>query len=73
MTIFSTYDADHINHLRKTFIKCRRYNLSLYPKRSHFSMEEGKLLGHIVSKDGVKIEPERVVVIHNIPFPRNKK
>jgi len=73
MMVFSTSDEDHIKHIKQTFIKCRKYGLSLNPKKSHFAMEEGKMLGHIVSKDGVKIDPERVVDIQNIPFPRNKK
>lgn len=36
-------------------------------------MEEGKLLWHIVSKYGVKIDPECVTTIKNIPYPWNKK
>ena len=35
-------------------------------------MEEGKLLGHIVSKEGVRIDPERVSAILKIEHPRNK-
>jgi len=50
-----------------------KYGLSLNPKKSHFTMEEGKLLSHIVSKYGVKIDPERVAAIQNIPCPRNKR
>ena len=36
-------------------------------------MEEGKLLGHIVSPEGIKIDPERVKAIQQIDIPRNKK
>ena len=36
-------------------------------------MIEGKLLGHIVVSQGVKIDLERVVVIDTISFPRHKK
>ena len=36
-------------------------------------MEEGNILGHIVSKEGVKIDTERVEVIKQIAHPRNKK
>jgi hypothetical protein len=36
-------------------------------------MQEGKLLGHIVSKEGVKIDPQRVEAIKVISLPRNKK
>jgi hypothetical protein len=29
-------------------------------------MQEGKLLGHIVSKDGIKVDPKRVENIDHI-------
>jgi len=31
------------------------------------------MLGHIVSKEGVKIDPERVETILRISLPKNKK
>ena len=36
-------------------------------------MEEGKILGHIVSLEGIKIDPERVKDIQQIDILRNKK
>ena len=36
-------------------------------------MKEGKLLGHIISKDGIRIDPDRVNVILKVEEPRNKK
>jgi hypothetical protein len=59
--------------LKKAFEKCRRYDISLNPKKSHFSMEEGKLLGHIVSPEGIKIDLKRVKAIQQIDISRNKK
>jgi hypothetical protein len=47
--------------------------LSLNPNKSHFSKKEGNLLRHIVSKDGVKIDPQRVEAIKFISLLRNKK
>jgi hypothetical protein len=73
ITVFSTSDDEHLQHLKKTFEKCKRYGISLNPKKSHFSMEEGKLLGHIVSPKGIKIDPQRVKAIQKIDIPRNKK
>jgi hypothetical protein len=60
MTVFSKTDEYHIKHLRQTFVKCRKFGLSLNPKKSYFSMTEGNLLGHIVLKEGVKIDPKRL-------------
>ena len=48
VTIFSNSDEEHLQHLQKAFLKCRKYGLSLNPKKSLFALEEGKLLGHIV-------------------------
>jgi hypothetical protein len=36
-------------------------------------MKEGKLLGHIVYKYGVRIDLDRVEEIRSIGLPRNKK
>lgn len=36
-------------------------------------MEEAKILGHIISPEGIKIDPERVKAIQQIDIPRNKK
>ena len=73
ITVFSKNDAKHIEHLRRTFEKCRRYGLSLNPQKSLFALKEGKILGHILTKDGVKIDPKRVEVINGISFPINRK
>jgi hypothetical protein len=58
LMVFSNSDAEHLLHLRQTFEKCRKFDLSLNPKKSHFTMKEGNLLGHIVSKEGIKVDPK---------------
>jgi hypothetical protein len=73
LTIFSNSNAEHLVHLRQSFEKCRKFGLSLNPKKSHFAMQEGKLLGHIVSKDGIKVDPKRVEAIDLINIPINRK
>jgi len=45
----------------------------LNPKKSLFGLEEGKLLGHIISKDGIKIDPDRIRAILQVTHPRNIK
>eukprot|EP00253_Pinus_taeda_P011871 PITA_11871 len=52
---------------------CRKYVISLNPKKSLFTLEEGKLLGHIISKDGIRIDLEIIQAILQIPYPRNIK
>ena len=38
-----------------------------------FATDKGKLLGHIVSKDGLTIDLERVRSILSLPLPNHKK
>jgi hypothetical protein len=59
--------------LKNVFLKCIRFGLSLNPKKYLFSMKGGKLLGHIVSEKGVRIDPRRVEAIQTLSFPRYKK
>jgi hypothetical protein len=73
ITEFSRSDKEHCHHLRKVFLKCRRFCLSLNPKKSLLVMKERKLLGHIVSAEGVRIDPTRVDAIQALSFPRSKK
>jgi hypothetical protein len=73
ITIYSKKRSDHIHHLKHIFERCRRYGISLNPKKSFFALQEGKLLGFIVSKEGITIEPSRIKAISEIPLPHNKK
>ena len=71
--VFSKSDQDHLQHLRRVFLKCRKIGISLNPKKSNFSMKEGNHLGHIISEEGIRINLDRVVAIQKIGMPRNKK
>jgi hypothetical protein len=72
ITIFSRYDVEHCGHLKRVFLKCRKFGLS-NPKKSLFAMKEGKLPGHIVFAEGVRIDPSRVEEIQTLSLPRSRK
>ena len=44
-------------------MKCRKFGISLNLKKSQFALSKGKLLGHIVSAEGVNIDLVRVEAI----------
>ena len=48
ITVFSKSNDQHLQHLERVFLKCKKNGISLNPKKSHFALEEGKLLGHII-------------------------
>jgi hypothetical protein len=47
--------------------------ISLNPKKSVFAVTEGKVLGCIISKDGIVINLERIQAINSIAYPRFKR
>ena len=73
ITMFSKTDEEHLEHLKIVFEKCRKYGFYLNPKKTMFGLQEGKLLGHIISEEGIKIDPTRIDGILQINHPRNIK
>jgi transposase InsO family protein len=73
LTVVSKDRKDHLSHLRIVFERCRKYGISLNPKKSVFGIDEGKLLGHVASQGGVSIDPERVQSIKDVRPPANRK
>jgi len=57
----------------KVFGRCRKFGISLNPKNSLFAVKEGKILGHIISREGVVIDPKQVSAIESLTFLRNMK
>jgi hypothetical protein len=54
--VYSKSREYHIQHLTQIFERCRKYGISLNPKKTIFGVEEGKLLGHIISQSGIRID-----------------
>ena len=72
ISLFSQSDEEHVVRLLRMFRKCRKFGISLNPKKSFFSMKEGKMLGYIISQEGIRIYLNTVEVINKIELPRNK-
>lgn len=71
--VYSKKAADHLGHLRQVFERCREFGISLSPKKCAFSVHESKLLGYVVSKQGIIVDPKRIAAILELPFPHHKK
>ncbi|MCO5565158.1 hypothetical protein L7F22_018831 [Adiantum nelumboides] len=67
MIIFSKSEAKHMEHLRAVFEMLRKKRLVVNGKKSEFFMEEIHFLGHIVSKDGVRMDPAKIKAIQDWP------
>jgi hypothetical protein len=53
LTIVSKEINAHVSQLTKIFERCRKYGISLDPKKSIFGIDKGKLLGHVISEEGI--------------------
>jgi hypothetical protein len=73
LMVHSKKREDHIHHLIKVFERCILYDVSLNPKKCLFAMTQGKLLGHIVCKEGIYIDPKIFKSINELNPPKSKK
>ncbi|XP_059070642.1 uncharacterized protein LOC131860276 [Cryptomeria japonica] len=71
LTIFLKRGKHHLRDLRQGFQRCQEHGVSLNLKKSVFGVTEGKLLGHIISKE-VRVHPERVKAIQQLSLPSNR-
>ena len=69
VVIFSRNEAEHVRHLQIVFERLDKYNLRLNPGKCVFGMREVKLLGFIVSADGLRADPDKVTAITRMQAP----
>ncbi|MCO5605950.1 hypothetical protein L7F22_060136 [Adiantum nelumboides] len=72
MIVFSKREAEHMEHLRAVFEMLRKERLVINEKKSEFFMEEIHFLGHIVSKDGIRMDPAKIKAIQDSLEPVNR-
>jgi hypothetical protein len=65
---------EHVLLLHLMFDRCRELQILLNLKKCIFCVPHGNLLGHIVCREGVLVDPSKVVVIVNMsPLTSAKK
>lgn len=70
--IFSKNFDDHLKHLNQVFDRLRKANFTLKPSKCHFGVKQVKYLGHVLTKEGVKVDPAKIEVVKNHPRPKNQ-
>jgi hypothetical protein len=73
LTVYSNLRETHLKHHRQVFKKYRIHQIYLNLKKCMFSILGGKLLGHIVSKERIYIDPGRVKAINDLNPPTSRK
>ena len=67
-SIFSGQD-NHLKALQECMERCQWARLALNSKKCRFMVPQGKLLGHIVCKTGLKTDSDKVRVIVEMEVP----
>ena len=69
--IFSATIEDHMERLEKVFAKLKEFGLKLKPSKCHFLKSQVTYLGHVISKDGIHTDPDKVAAVVNWPNPHD--
>ena len=66
-------EDDHVVNLKKLFERLKKFQLKLNPTKCTFGATSEKLLGFVVNKKGIEIDPDKVRAIQDLPPPRTQK
>ena len=70
--VFSKTPAEHNKRLQQVFQRFREANLKINPTKCAFFQTKFQFLGHVISKNGLKADPEKVEAVQNFPVPQNQ-
>ncbi|GJU12722.1 reverse transcriptase domain-containing protein [Tanacetum coccineum] len=72
-SVFGDSFSSCLSHLDKMLKWCEDTNLVLNWEKCHVMVKEGIVLGHKISKSGIKVDKAKVDVIAKIPHPTSVK
>ncbi|KAL0560426.1 hypothetical protein IC582_000831 [Cucumis melo] len=67
--VYSKTEAEHEEHLHQVLETLRANKLYAKFSKCKFWMKKVSLLGHIVSSEGVSVDPEKIEVVTSWPQP----
>ncbi|KAJ9540615.1 hypothetical protein OSB04_027121 [Centaurea solstitialis] len=76
MDDFSVYGTSYdecLKNLEKCLERCEKTDLVLNWEKCHFMVEEGIVLGHLISRRGIEVDKAKLEVIAKLPEPTTVK
>ena len=73
ITIISDTFGTHLDRFEAVFERLALHNLKLKASKCEFFKSQVTYLGHIVSEDGIKADPDKIKVLKDWPVPKNVK
>ncbi|GJP43304.1 hypothetical protein CLOM_g2785 [Closterium sp. NIES-68] len=71
--VYSHEMQQHVEHLRRVFEILRRERFYVKLSKSDFALEKVQFLGHIVSAQGVHVDPKKIEAVRTWKTPENVK
>ncbi|KAL0535737.1 hypothetical protein IC582_030078 [Cucumis melo] len=71
--VYSRSEEEHVLHMKKVLSVLRPHELYANQKKCHFAQRKIEYLGHVISGEGVTVDPEKIRSISNWPQPTNVK
>jgi hypothetical protein len=73
IVVKSEMRGDLLDDLNETFNNLRKFKMMLNPKKCVFGVSSGKLLGYMVSSQGIDTNLKKVEAIEKLQPPRTRK
>ena len=67
--VFSRTPEEHLHRLKAVFSKLRAAGLKLKPTKCNLFKQQISYLGHVVSKEGVSTDTEKIKAVTECPHP----
>ena len=71
--VFSPNLETHLQHLHEVFHRLREANLTLKPSKCEFGVNKVHFLGHVISENGVAVDPRNTDKVQKFPVPVTQK
>ncbi|KAA3670036.1 uncharacterized protein DEA37_0010048, partial [Paragonimus westermani] len=71
ITVYGSTRSEHDERLNKVLQRCNEKGIHLNKNKCKFAVQEAKFLGHYITTQGLKPDPEKVKAILEMPTPKN--
>ena len=67
--VFGNDDSQFISNLREVFLRFRKFNISLNPKKCKLGLESVEFVGHVITAEGISFSEKKRLKVLNFPPP----
>ena len=69
--IFSKTPEEHVQHVEAVMKRLAENKFFAQESKCHFGLQQIEFLGHIVSGEGIRVDPRKIQVVQDWPVPKS--